>query len=50
VAIVHADLPPRPVVEAEEIVYSYTPADNGAGPMWCYGSSCITRVGDRVFV
>lgn len=48
--MVHADLPPRPVVEAEEIVYSYTPADNGAGPMWCYGSSCITRVGDRVFV
>ena len=25
----------RPVVEVEEDVYRYKPADNGAGPMWC---------------
>lgn len=39
----------RPVVEVEEDVYSYEPADNGAGPMWCHGSTCLVRMGDRVF-
>lgn len=48
--MVYSDLPPRPVVEVEEVVYSYAPANNGAGPMWCYGSSCIARIGSRVFV
>ncbi|MCA9134776.1 MAG: hypothetical protein KDA45_16525, partial [Planctomycetales bacterium] len=43
-----ADLGPQ--VELEEDVYSYTQADNGAGPMWCSGSTCIVRSGDRVFV
>jgi hypothetical protein len=38
-----------PVVELEEDVYTYTDAKNGAGPMWCSGSTCIVRVGDRVF-
>ena len=38
-----------PVVEAEEDVYSYTGAQNGAGPMWCSGSTSLARVGDRVF-
>ena len=38
-----------PVVEAEDDVYSYTAAENGAGPMWCHGSTCLVRVGDRVF-
>jgi hypothetical protein len=38
------------VVEAEEDVYTFTAADNGAGPMWSYGSSCIARVGDEVFI
>jgi hypothetical protein len=42
-----ADL--KPVVEAEEDVYSYTGANNGAGPMWCHGSTCLVRVGKRVF-
>jgi hypothetical protein len=42
-----ADL--RPVVEAEEDVYTFTKADNGAGPMWCHGSTCLVRIGDRVF-
>lgn len=37
-------------VELEEDVYTYTYADNGAGPMWCFGSTSIVRSGDRVFV
>jgi hypothetical protein len=39
----------RPVVELEEDVYSYEPANNGAGPMWCSGSTCLVRIGDDVF-
>jgi hypothetical protein len=39
----------RPVVEAEEDVYSYEPADNGAGPLWCQGSTCLVRIGDDLF-
>jgi hypothetical protein len=39
----------RPVVEVEQEVYRYAPADNGAGPMWCHGSTCIVRAGGRVF-
>ncbi|MFH1718254.1 MAG: lactonase family protein, partial [Planctomycetota bacterium] len=39
----------RPVVEAEEQVYQYEPADNGAGPMWCHGSTCLVRIGEDVF-
>ncbi|MCY3021995.1 MAG: hypothetical protein NTW87_23535 [Planctomycetota bacterium] len=41
--------PIQPVVEAEEDVYSCTPANNGAGPMWCSGSTCLARVGQDVF-
>lgn len=37
-----------PVVEAEEDVYRYEPANNGAGPMWCHGSTCLVRVGEDV--
>jgi hypothetical protein len=44
-----ARTPPRPVVEVEEEVYKYEPANNGAGPMWCRGSTCLVRVGDDVF-
>lgn len=40
---------PRPVVEVEEVVYRPEPADNGAGPMWCHGSTCLVRVGEDVF-
>jgi hypothetical protein len=40
---------PQPVVEVEEEVYSFEPADNGADPMWCYGSTCLVRIGDDVF-
>ena len=36
-------------VEVEEEVYRYLPADNGAGPMWCHGSTSIVRVDDKVY-
>jgi hypothetical protein len=39
----------NPSVEVEEDVYSYTNADNGAGPMWCSGSTSLVRTGDRLF-
>jgi len=39
----------QPVVEIEEEVYRYEPADNGAGPMWCHGSTCLVRIGDEIF-
>src|ERR1043166_2963575 len=38
-----------PVVELEEDVYRYEPANNGAGPMWCSGSTCLVRIGEEVF-
>ena len=46
-----ANSPPalRPIVEAEEDIYTYTNADNGAGPLWCHGSTCLVRIGDEVF-
>ena len=34
----------RPIVEAEEDVYTSTPANNGAGPTWCHGSTCLVRI------
>jgi len=40
---------PPPAVEVEEDVYRYVPANNGAGPMWCSGSTCLVRVGSDVF-
>ena len=39
-----------PVVEVEDIVATYSPADNGAGPLWCYGAPLIARVGEEVYV
>jgi hypothetical protein len=41
--------PVRPVVEVEEDVYHYEPANNGAGPMWCRGDTCLVRIGEDVF-
>lgn len=40
---------PVPVVEIEEDVYTFEPANNGSGPMWCSGSTCLVRVGNDVF-
>lgn len=42
--------PLQPAVEIEETVYTYANANNGAGPMWCSGSTCLVRTGGRVFV
>ncbi|MGD0090699.1 MAG: hypothetical protein ABSE73_12335 [Planctomycetota bacterium] len=39
----------QPVVETEEDVYTFTPANNGAGPTWCHGSTCLVRSGEDVF-
>jgi hypothetical protein len=44
-----APVPLRPTVEIEEEVYTHEPADNGAGPMWCSGSTCLTRIGPDAF-
>jgi hypothetical protein len=41
--------PLRPVVEVEEDVYLFEPADNGADPMWCWGSTCLARAGGELF-
>jgi hypothetical protein len=38
-----------PQVEIEEDVYTYTNANNGAGPMWCSGSTSLVRTGDHLF-
>jgi hypothetical protein len=40
---------PAAVVEAEEDVYTYEPANNGAGPLWCHGSTCLVRTGRELF-
>lgn len=40
----------RAVVEIEEDVHSCSAPGNGAGPTWAYGSTCIARVGDAVFI
>ncbi|MBI5769199.1 MAG: hypothetical protein HZA93_15505 [Verrucomicrobia bacterium] len=40
----------KPVIEIEEDVYTFADANNGAGPMWCSGSTCLVRAGSEVFV
>ena len=40
----------EPKVEVEEVVTRYAPANNGAGPLWCYGSTVIGRIGERVYL
>jgi len=37
-------------VQVEEMVTRYTPANNGAGPLWCYGSTVIARQGENVYL
>ena len=46
-AAIAADI--APIVDVEEDIYSYTDAQNGAGPMWCTGSTTLVRTGDRLF-
>jgi hypothetical protein len=43
-----ADAPVKVTVEAEEEVYRYENPDNGSGPFWCFGSTCIVRHGETV--
>jgi hypothetical protein len=44
-----ASAPRAPVVEIEEDVYTWTDAKNGAGPMWCSGSTCLVRCQEKLF-
>jgi hypothetical protein len=37
------------VVELEENIYTYEPANNGAGPLWCHNSTCLARAGGELF-
>jgi len=39
----------QPIVEVEDEVYPYKPSNNGSGPLWCSGSTCLVRWGDTVF-
>ncbi len=41
--------PLSPVVEVEEEVYSFTDPNNGAGPMWAHGNTCMVRIGRDVY-
>ncbi|MGB9642758.1 MAG: hypothetical protein ACP5JO_05690 [Candidatus Ratteibacteria bacterium] len=34
----------------QEKVYGFNKKNNGAGPLWCLGSSCIAAIKDRVFI
>ena len=45
-----AEKPLQAVVEVEEVVCSYVPPDNGAGPLWCYGAPLLVRWKGDVFV
>ncbi|MFC2076143.1 hypothetical protein ACFLT7_03575 [candidate division KSB1 bacterium] len=40
----------NPTVEVEETVRDYLPPDNGSSPLWCYGSTVIVRLGEKVFL
>ena len=37
-------------IEVEEMITSVVPANNGAGPLWCYGSPGIVRHGHLLYV
>ena len=37
------------MVQVQEELYEFQPANNGAGPMWCSGSTCLVRVGDQLW-
>src|SRR5512135_2673574 len=47
---VRSDAAVHCAVETEEVVTRYVPANNGAGPLWCYGSPLIVRRDEEVFV
>lgn len=37
-------------VTMEETLYTSRYSNNGSSPMWCFGNTCVARVGDEVFV
>jgi len=37
-------------VQVEEVVTTFTSANNGAGPLWCYGSTIIARQGENAYL
>ncbi|MFO1412758.1 MAG: hypothetical protein U1F10_02390 [Burkholderiales bacterium] len=39
---------PVPTVLSEQVIYAFTPPDNGAGPLWDIGSTNLVRFGDRI--
>jgi hypothetical protein len=41
--------PLLPAVEVEYLVYRTAPFNNGSGPLWCKGSTCIARLGNEVY-
>lgn len=43
-------VPEGPVVEVEETVTSFSPPNNGAGPLWCYGAPLVVRRGEDIFL
>ncbi|HIJ64701.1 MAG TPA: hypothetical protein HPP77_02015 [Candidatus Hydrogenedentes bacterium] len=45
-----AQATPEIEVVAEEDVYTFVNPNNGSGPLWCYGSTEIARLGDTVVV
>lgn len=45
-----SDASARCAVDVEEVVTRYVPPNNGAGPLWCYGSPLIVRRGEDVFL
>lgn len=40
----------EPIVEAEQVLATYTNPNNGAGPLWCYGAPLVFRRGESAFV
>ena len=36
-------------VDVEEVICTFEPADNGAGPLWCHGSTVVARHGSEVY-
>jgi hypothetical protein len=49
VSVAQPRQPLLPAVEIEENVYTTAPANNGAGPLWCFGSTSLARLGEGVY-
>ena len=40
----------KPVVDVQETFHRTEPPNNGAGPLWCHGSTVVARAGDVLYV